>query len=539
MIDWISLSQTAGTGNATITVSASSYAEAVDRAAFLKVRTVSNAVQRYVTIQQTAQPPFTVSPSNISVAGSGGTYSISINSTREWSATTVPSWITLSTVSGVSGQTITANIGENYGNSKTGTIYFENAKGQTATVQLTQSTQELPLPTSPYEIWYTTSDEQIVEVPSSNWGTVLSSNTYENGHGVLRFSGRPRYIAEDAFKNSSTLLSVTVPASLSEIGQNAFYGCSNMRSFKSPSDGNLWSVKLQAFCYCSSLSDIQFPDLGPSYIEGCAFQETAISSFVFKESCWFIGYKAFKDCENLTSVTFYHDYSAAQPIYHTPCSDHYYYCSSDVFDNVASTGTVHTPSGVTGTTVGNWTNVHDIGYRTFSSYVIFPYDFADDNGWWYNRVFCFGPTDETISVSSGYNATFGDEIDNGNVKQYVVCADYTHSSAVTVNVTLDYGDYECEYTRFAEPVVTGTTSNTNAYGGNVTVNGRRLSNIVEGSFTKSPSNSKYYVRTVYGTTFYIDYNAQSSATVATTFTFNIKCNNGWTISYSYEFDPYA
>lgn len=543
MIDWITISQDSGSGNAIITVTADTYSGLVERTASLKVSTVSNRITRYVTLIQNAENPFTVTPTIINDNGLGGYYQLEVQSDYGWTATTIPNWVSLSTESGASGMVITATLSMNGGlQNRSAAIEFTDVKGRTATVSLYQAIGELGTPPD-NEIWYISTDGNIVEPASGDWGANLTGNTYTT-YGVLHFDGAARYIPANAFTNAERLWRIYVPSSLSMVGGSAFYRCANLTVFNSPSNGNLWHLGVNAFSNCRNLSVVSLPDLGPSVIEGCAFESTAISSFVFKESCWFIGYSAFHNCQNLSSVTFYNDYSAGYPMYPNACTDHYFYCADDAFYDVPSGGTIHTPSGVTGigatgyTGIENWTRANDIDYRTFNDYRIFPYWFRDD---WrdYIRVFCFGPDSQTLSVGSGYNSTYGSEINSGTVRQYVLCANYDYNSATTVNVSLSYGSATTNYLRREKPCVTGVTKTTlianESY--RLYFGGKRITNV--NPVSKTPSSSRWYAYTWSVDSRYVMVTARvgDSGPTYATFGFVITYDNGATESYSYYFTP--
>ena len=86
-------------------------------------------------------------------------------------------------------------------------------------------------------------------------------------------------IGERAFYNCSSLTEITIPASVTSIGWGAFYNCSNLRSV-TISEG-VTSIGSSAFRGCSSLTEITIP--------------ASVTS---------IGLWAFYGCSNLTSVTF-------------------------------------------------------------------------------------------------------------------------------------------------------------------------------------------------------------------------------------------
>lgn len=537
MVDWLTISQASGSGNATITITASTYSGLIDRATSLKVSTVSSAISKYVTVQQTAQQPFTASPSSISDGGLGGTYQIEITSSHEWTATTIPAWVTLSQNSGSAGTIITVSLPLNVGVQRTGSIVFTDVKGRTATVGLEQEEGSLNPPTSLYEIWYISSDGNIINPSEGDWGAELIGNTYNN-YGVLTFDAPVRYIPENAFSGATELRKISVPSSLSRIEKKAFYYCTDLKEFNSPEDGNLWFVGFEAFCGDSGLTSVTLPKLGPSVIEGCAFEHTAISSFVFKESCWFIGGAAFHDCRSLSSVTFYNDYGNSMPYYPNNCSDSYFYCASNAFSAVTSGGTIHTPSGVTGVAIDDWTAFNDISYRTFSTYEIFPYWFRDVK-MDYCRVFCFGHSAQTLSVGSGYNSTYGSEIDDGKVRQYVICADYDYNSGSTANVSLSYSSSTKTYARGRKPVVSGSTKTTVTSNEEyrVQLNGHRIVEIT--SVSKSPSGSRWKAEPWWVDKSYLLVTRISGSTGVNyaTFTCTVSFDNGTETTYAVNFQP--
>ncbi|CDA43017.1 cell surface protein [Prevotella sp. CAG:5226] len=64
-------------------------------------------------------------------------------------------------------------------------------------------------------------------------------------------------IGEDAFENCSSLTSVNIPSSVTEIGKDAFKDCSSLTSVNIPS--SVTSIGMYAFYKCSSLTSVNIP----------------------------------------------------------------------------------------------------------------------------------------------------------------------------------------------------------------------------------------------------------------------------------------
>ena len=131
-------------------------------------------------------------------------------------------------------------------------------------------------------------------------------------------------IGESAFEGCERLTSLTIPNSVTSIGNNAFWGCSGLTSMTIPN--SVTSISDNAFCGCSGLKSVTIPNsvtsIGYSAFGGCSGltsvtipnSVTSISDNAFDgcsglksatipNSVTSIGWRAFNECSSLTSIT--------------------------------------------------------------------------------------------------------------------------------------------------------------------------------------------------------------------------------------------
>ena len=140
-------------------------------------------------------------------------------------------------------------------------------------------------------------------------------------------------ICEGAFSYKSTLISITIPNSVTSIGASAFYNCSSLTSITIPN--SVTSIGASAFRGCSSLTSITIPNSVTSIGEYVFLNCSSLTSITIPNSVTSIGASAFRDCSSLTSITI--------PNSVTSISDYAFYdCSSltsiEIPDNVTSIG---------------------------------------------------------------------------------------------------------------------------------------------------------------------------------------------------------
>ena len=127
---------------------------------------------------------------------------------------------------------------------------------------------------------------------------------------TVSFNGRTltvKSIGDEAFYQDTALTSVTIPATVTTIGDDAFSGCTNLKYMDLT---NIETIGDYTFSGCTNLAEVKFGDKLRSIGSG-AFQKCGFEEFTIPNSVTEIGKLAYqkgsssilKDCDKLQSFT--------------------------------------------------------------------------------------------------------------------------------------------------------------------------------------------------------------------------------------------
>ncbi len=113
-------------------------------------------------------------------------------------------------------------------------------------------------------------------------------------------------IAGGAFYECSGLASVTIPESVTSIGNYAFVGCSGLASVTIPE--SVTSIMDGAFVRCSGLVSVTIPESVTSIRYEAFYNCSGLTSVTWNavacQDFKYESYSPFRDCENITTITF-------------------------------------------------------------------------------------------------------------------------------------------------------------------------------------------------------------------------------------------
>ena len=138
-------------------------------------------------------------------------------------------------------------------------------------------------------------------------------------------------IGDYAFFSCESLQSVTIPNSVTSIGDFAFCRCKSLQSVTIPN--SVTSIGDNAFWLCKSLQSVTIPNsvtsIGDNAFESCYY----LQSVTIPNSVTSIGDNAFESCESLQSVTIPNSVTKIGNHAFRGCNICFFICNSPYFQN--------------------------------------------------------------------------------------------------------------------------------------------------------------------------------------------------------------
>ena len=111
----------------------------------------------------------------------------------------------------------------------------------------------------------------------------------------------PLFYARNLYLDGALVTNLTIPDSVTNIGNYKFYGCSGLTCVTIPD--SVTSIGGSAFSGCSSLTSVTIPDSVTSIGDRAFYGCSSLTSVTIPDSVTSIGNYAFRGCSGLTSVT--------------------------------------------------------------------------------------------------------------------------------------------------------------------------------------------------------------------------------------------
>ena len=141
-----------------------------------------------------------------------------------------------------------------------------------------------------------------ITIPNSV--TTIGNNAfyYCSGLASVTIGNSVTTIGSSAFRECSGLTSVTIGNSVKTIGSSAFYNCSGLTSVTIPN--SVATIGYEAFRGCTSLTSVTIPNSVTAIGDFTFYNCSSLTSVTIGNSVTTIGNKAFEGCDGLTKTNY-------------------------------------------------------------------------------------------------------------------------------------------------------------------------------------------------------------------------------------------
>ena len=257
------------------------------------------------------------------VSSDGGALVYRFMTNTTWSVTSAEEWIDIDPASGdAADRSFTILVAKNEtGRERTGRVKVAYGKNHSLNITIYQDEEYC----ASNEVAYKTTDGQVITpATTEGFGAAFIENTYADGYGKLRFEGDVKSIPAEAFKDCTTLVSITLPENLEIIGNNAFEGCLDLESIALNSkittigdmafsrchslpsielSQSITSIGAKAFYSCFELASISIPEGITAISDYMFYNCIALNDVKLNNNIESIGNNAFAFCTSLNAIT--------------------------------------------------------------------------------------------------------------------------------------------------------------------------------------------------------------------------------------------
>lgn len=269
-----------------------------ERYATITVKNRQNGIEEQINIVQAQKDAIILGKDSYAVSPNGELLDLEVQSNVDYTVTVNDSWIHYIQTKALQTNTVQLLIEKDPVSNRirTGSISLSSGK-------VTQTIAIVQISSSKYDacrtIYYTTKDNQPMQVSNSTFGANIISHTYTNGKWEIVCDDIITEINPTSSGNGDIhLTSITLPETLRHIRAGAFQRCRFLTEVTLPE--SVISIEDYAFCG-SKIERINLPQ-GLISIGNYAFRDCPLTNISIPESVTSIGEAAFL-CSDISSVT--------------------------------------------------------------------------------------------------------------------------------------------------------------------------------------------------------------------------------------------